>query len=95
VAAAHVTLHRSMNPSARLTLGKYLGSISYPDGIQLEELDVLVDPNGDLEVMWLALPGKPSHIAAAEGTYTVAFEDGTTLRLQASDSLVREPYPIS
>lgn len=75
---------RRMNPIDRLSLGRYLGSISYPDGCQLEELDVLVDTEGNLEVRWLELPGKPSSIGSQADTYTVAFADGTTMCLRGA-----------
>jgi hypothetical protein len=73
-----------MKQIKRLSLGQYEGSIDYPDGCRLEELDVRVDADGNLEVKWLELPGKPSIIKRArKGAYKVAFEDGTLMRLRA------------
>ena len=74
-----------IEPIERLSLGRYQGSIDYPEGYRLEHLEVLVDPDGNLEVLWLALPGKPYLISRewsmVGSTYMVAFEDGTLMHL--------------
>ena len=75
-----------MEPIERLSLGRYQGVIDYPEGYRLEELEVLVDTDGNVAVRWLELPGKPSLISreatVVGDTYTVAFADGTTMRLR-------------
>jgi hypothetical protein len=75
-----------IEPIDRLSLGRYQGIIDYPEGYRLEELEVLVDTDGNVAVMWLELPGKPFLISREEtgvgSTYMVAFEDGTTMQLR-------------
>ena len=75
-----------IEPIERLSLGRYQGIIDYPEGYRLEELEVLVDTDGNPSVMWLALPGKPFLISKENSvvgsTYMVAFEDGTTMMLR-------------
>jgi hypothetical protein len=74
-----------IEPIERLSLGRYQGVIDYPEGFRLEDLEVLVDTDGNVAVMWLELPGKPFLVSREEtevgSTYMVAFEDGTTMRL--------------
>lgn len=75
-----------VEPIERLSLGRYLGTIDYPEGYRLEDLEVLVDTDGNVVVMWLSLPGKPFLISredtGVDRTYKVAFEDGTTMQLR-------------
>lgn len=75
-----------IQPIERLALGRYQGVIDYPEGYRLEDVEVLVDLDGNVAVMWLALPGKPFLISREDtlvgSTYMVAFEDGTTMRLK-------------
>ncbi len=73
-------------PIERLSLGRYQGIIDYPEGYRLEELEVLVDTDGNVAVTWLVLPGKPFLISREEtgvgSTFRVAFEDGTLMQLR-------------
>ncbi len=75
-----------VEPIERLSLGRYQGIIDYPEGFRLEELEVLVDTDGNVVVMWLELPGKPFLISREDVTegsmYRVAFEDGTLMQLR-------------
>jgi hypothetical protein len=82
----HYHGERMIEPIERLSLGRYQGIIDYPEGYRLEEVEVIVDNDGNVTVMWLELPGKPFLISREDSdvgnTYRIAFEDGTLMQLR-------------